>query len=65
MRELGFKEIGNYLGLEMKEKHSIIDQWPFRIKRQPHHVGAEEEFATLLASDVSGTERYVEWKRTI
>jgi len=64
MRELGFTEIERHFRLKMQKKHNIIDKWPFKIRLEPHQRGAEDAFAALLASDVSGTERYVEWKRT-
>lgn len=48
----------------MKEKHTVIEKWPFRLKLRPGQPGAQEEFDRLLAGGVSGKERYVEWKRT-
>lgn len=48
----------------MKEKHTIIEKWPFRLKLRPGQPGAQEEFDRLLRGDVSSKERYVEWKRT-
>ncbi|RYP90244.1 hypothetical protein DL770_003613 [Monosporascus sp. CRB-9-2] len=46
--------------LRMKSTHTIIEQWPTRLKKQPEEDGAKEEFKTLLASSLSGCERYVE-----
>jgi hypothetical protein len=47
----------------VKEKHTIVEQWPFRLKLRPGQPGAQQEFDRLLAGGVSGKERYVEWKR--
>jgi hypothetical protein len=47
----------------VKEKHTIIEKWPFRLKLRPGQPGAQEEFDRLLAGGVTGKERYVEWKR--
>ncbi len=47
----------------MKDTHTIIEKWPFRLKLQPGQHGAQEEFDRLLSAGVSGKERYVEWKR--
>jgi hypothetical protein len=47
----------------VKEKHTVIEKWPFRLKLQPGQPGAQEEFDRLLAGGVTGKERYVEWKR--
>ena len=50
-------------GAEMKDTHTIIEKWPFRLKLQPGQPGAQEEFDRLLGGGMSGKERYVEWKR--
>jgi hypothetical protein len=47
----------------VKEKHTVIEKWPFRLKLQPGQPGAQEEFDRLLAGGVAGKERYVEWKK--
>jgi hypothetical protein len=47
----------------MKEKHSIIEKWPYRLKLRPGQPGAQEEFERRLRDGVSGKERYIEWKR--
>ncbi|KAL2128172.1 hypothetical protein VTI74DRAFT_9548 [Chaetomium olivicolor] len=56
-------EAAKFFGAAMKEKHTVIEKWPFRLKLRPGHPGAQEEFAQLLTGGVSGKERYVEWKR--
>jgi hypothetical protein len=63
MRELNFAEMTPHIGLMVKEKHTIIEKWPMRLKRSLPQPGAQEEFDILQASGHSGSERYVEWKR--
>ncbi len=64
IKELKFVKAGEFLGAAMKDKHTIIDKWPFRLKLRPGQPGAQEEFERMLGGGVSGKERYVEWKRT-
>ena len=63
MKNLNFSETARTLGAEMKETHSVIEKWPFRLKLRPGQPGAQEEFDRLFGGGVSGKERYVEWKR--
>jgi hypothetical protein len=58
-----FSEAAQSIGAAMKEKNTIIEQWPFRLKLRPGQPGAQGEFERLLGGGVSGKERYVEWKR--
>ncbi|KAK2757688.1 hypothetical protein FQN54_004657 [Arachnomyces sp. PD_36] len=60
---LQVSEIAGFLGTKAKEKHTIIEKWPYRLKLQPGQPGAQDEFDRLLRSGVSGKERYLEWKR--
>lgn len=63
MKDFKFLEAAQFIGAAMKEKHTIIEKWPFRLKLRPGQPGAQEEFDRLLGGGVSGKERYVEWKR--
>ncbi|KAK4237717.1 hypothetical protein C8A03DRAFT_44438 [Achaetomium macrosporum] len=63
VKNFKFAEAAQFLGAAMKEKHTIIEKWRFRLKLRPGQPGAQEEFDRLLAGGVSGKERYVEWKR--
>ncbi|KAH7164939.1 hypothetical protein DER46DRAFT_684869 [Fusarium sp. MPI-SDFR-AT-0072] len=47
----------------MKDKHTIIEKWPYRLKLEPGQEGASEEFDRLMTSGLSSRESYVEWKR--
>ncbi|KAK6392117.1 hypothetical protein LTR65_003889 [Meristemomyces frigidus] len=58
-----FRAVEQYLGLRMKDPHTIIDKWPMRLRLQQGQAGAQEEFDLLLSSSHTGNERYVEWKR--
>ena len=63
MEDFEFSEAARLIGAAMKEKHTIIEKWPFRLKLRPGQPGAQEEFDLLLGGGVSGKERYVEWRR--
>ncbi|KAK1624557.1 hypothetical protein BDP81DRAFT_437802 [Colletotrichum phormii] len=51
------------VGAMIKENHTVIEKWPFRLKLRPGQTSAQEEFNRLLGGGVSSKERYVEWKR--
>ncbi|KAL4953336.1 hypothetical protein BDW69DRAFT_194896 [Aspergillus filifer] len=63
MKELEFKEAGEFFGAQMKAKHTITGKWPYQLKLKPSQPGAKEEFERLLCSGMTSKERYVEWKR--
>jgi hypothetical protein len=63
MKDFPFSEAAQLIGAAMKEKHTVIEKWLFRLKLRPGQPGAQEEFDRLLSGGVSGKERYVEWKR--
>lgn len=58
-----FSEAAQFLGAAVKEKHTIVEKWPFRLKLRPGQPSAQGEFERQLAGGVSGKERYVEWRR--
>lgn len=63
MKDFKFCETAQFIGAALKEKHTIIEKWPFRLKLRPGQPEAQEEFDRALGGGVSGKERYVEWKR--
>jgi hypothetical protein len=63
MQDLGFAKMLRSIGLMVKEENTIIEKWPMRLKLSMPRPGAQEEFDILQASDHTGNERYVEWKR--
>ncbi|GIK06628.1 hypothetical protein Aspvir_002278 [Aspergillus viridinutans] len=58
-----FRDAADLLGAAMKDTHTIIDKWPYRLKLRPGQPGAQEEFDRCISGGMSGKERYVEWKR--
>jgi hypothetical protein len=64
VKELKFAEAGQSVGAAVKETHTVIEKWPFRLKLRPGQPGAQEEFDQVMGGGVVGMERYVEWKRT-
>jgi hypothetical protein len=58
-----FDKVSVSLGVAQKKTHTVVQPWPTALKIQPMQEGAREEFKLLLASNYSGLERYVEWKR--
>ncbi|KAK4207107.1 hypothetical protein QBC37DRAFT_456544 [Rhypophila decipiens] len=63
-RNRDFDGLSTKLGVSEKECNTIVEKWPTRLKLRHGQDGAQEEFMVLLGSNFSGTERYVEWKRT-
>ncbi|GFG26617.1 monoterpene epsilon-lactone hydrolase [Aspergillus udagawae] len=61
-KNLKFREAADFFGAAMKETHTIIDKWPYRLKLRPGQPGAQEEFDRCISGGMSGKERYVEWK---
>lgn len=60
-----FATIEQLWGLQMKERHSIVAKWPMKLKARPSDPMAQKEFDLLQASMHTGSERYVEWRRTV
>jgi hypothetical protein len=65
MRREDFTSIQRDTGMSMKEPHTIIEKWPCMLRLKAFQVGGKQEFRTLLGASTNGSERYVEWKRTI
>lgn len=60
-REVHMEEVSRANKLKVKESNSVVAKWPYRLKKKYGEVGAQAEFEELLASDLVGFERYVEW----
>lgn len=58
-----FQQATKGAGMVVKEENTIIEPWPTRLKLQAEQAGAQEEFNLVLASNFTGVERYVEWKK--
>jgi len=65
MRRFDFASIQRDTSMSLKKTHTIIEKWPYRMKLKHSQAGGKEEFQTLLGASTTGSERYVEWKRTI
>ena len=59
MRDVKLLDIGKKHGLNPKLTNTIIDAWPYRLRRH----ASQKEFDVLFASDQTGCERYMEWVR--
>ncbi len=58
LQRLDFANVAKKAGLKMKKKHTVIQPWPLRLKKDP----TQKEFNELIASGHIGHERYVEWE---
>ncbi|KAF5723855.1 hypothetical protein FMUND_1463 [Fusarium mundagurra] len=63
VNHLELKSFPDWSGAMMKEKHTIIEKWPYRLKLGPGQAGGKEEFDLLMEGGSSGKELYLEWKR--
>ncbi|QYS97447.1 MYND-type zinc finger protein samB [Trichoderma simmonsii] len=63
MENFRFSQVDKLFGLVMKEKHTVIEKWPFRLKLRYDQPGALEELISLNNEIVFAKERYVEWRR--
>ncbi|KAF5669175.1 hypothetical protein FCIRC_9338 [Fusarium circinatum] len=50
-------------GAEMKDTHTIIEKWPYRLKLDPQSEGGQEEFDRLITNGQTSKELYLEWQR--
>lgn len=53
----GFLEVARTAGLMIKERNTIVEKWPLRLKPG----ASKEEFRDLISGGHWGSERYVEW----
>ena len=47
----------------MKPSNTIVEPWPLRRAVVPENVQSQKDITTLVGSNATGTERYVEWQR--
>ncbi|RDA86906.1 hypothetical protein CP532_1837 [Ophiocordyceps camponoti-leonardi (nom. inval.)] len=62
-RTMNFCHAAALIGATVKETHTIVEKWPWRLKLRPGQPGAQEEFDRVLGSWAIGKERFVEWKK--
>ncbi|CZR65732.1 uncharacterized protein PAC_15632 [Phialocephala subalpina] len=58
MKAHSLPQIGRAAGLEMKDRNTIVDPFPFRLSKN----ATQEEFDMKVCDGASGGERYVEWR---
>lgn len=63
MAKFEFFKAAELSGAAMKNEHTVIEKWPFRLKLRPGQPGAKDEFDLYIGGRVSSTDRYIEWKR--
>ena len=63
MQEKDFPGVGEAAGLMMREEHTIVQPWPFRLDLDATDEAAKRKFDLLHATAMTGGERYVEWVR--
>ncbi|KAL4973168.1 hypothetical protein BDW66DRAFT_168860 [Aspergillus desertorum] len=61
---LKFQEAAIPFDAAIKDTHTIINKWPYKLKLRPGQSGAQAEFDRCLGDGISSKERYVEWRRT-
>ncbi|KAF8860575.1 hypothetical protein BDZ45DRAFT_619601 [Acephala macrosclerotiorum] len=58
MKFHSFPELAMAAGLKMKDRNTIVDPFPLRLKKD----ATQEEFDIRVCDGASGGERYVEWR---
>jgi len=64
MERMQFPIIVQKAKANMRQRNSIVEKWPYRLKLRPGQPGAREEFDNAVAGGLTGTECYLEWYRT-
>nr|RBQ98979.1 hypothetical protein FVER53263_03286 [Fusarium verticillioides] len=59
-RKLEFNKFPEFMKVGIKDQHTIIDKWPFRLKLKPGHQGAQKEFDRMMGPGLGGKEFYLE-----
>lgn len=59
MDETKITQLATRYGLVIKERHTIVQPWPYKIRNQT----TKKEFDVLRASSTTGFERYMELQR--
>lgn len=62
VKQTDFHQSEREHGLRRRPTNTIIERFPYRLKKAFGADGYEEEFDTLLASSLAGGETYVEWE---
>ncbi|KAG8628190.1 hypothetical protein KVT40_004063 [Elsinoe batatas] len=62
VERVGFGEAAEEAGMNVKERHTVVEKWPYRAGFEPGDPVVMEGFWRRLGSGLSGCERYVEWQ---
>ncbi|RAK79057.1 uncharacterized protein BO72DRAFT_476153 [Aspergillus fijiensis CBS 313.89] len=65
LRTFAVLDAASRVGARIKEPHSIVAKWPYRMRLRPDQEGALQELRLCLREIRSSRERYVEWKRSV
>ncbi|PYI28678.1 hypothetical protein BP00DRAFT_480748 [Aspergillus indologenus CBS 114.80] len=65
LKTFAVMDVASRVGAMIKEPHSIVAKWPYRMRLRPDQEGALQELELCLREIRSSRERYVEWKRSV
>lgn len=63
MRAVPLDRAASGTGMETKAQHSPVDKWSLAVKLRPDGDGEQREFRRWFASNLTGREGYVAWRR--
>ncbi|KAF2227139.1 hypothetical protein BDZ85DRAFT_306527 [Elsinoe ampelina] len=61
-QRIRFGEAARQAGMRVKEGHTLVEKWPYRVRFEAGDPVVMEGFWRRLGSGLSGCERYVEWR---
>lgn len=62
MAKYDFARAEKMFGVEIREGHTVVEKWPWKLKLAPGEKG-RDEVEWWIGGGVSGKERYVEWRK--
>ncbi|KAF1954167.1 hypothetical protein CC80DRAFT_517730 [Byssothecium circinans] len=61
VKERDLRKVAERNGLNMKDTHTLVEPWPYRITEE----STKEEFERRCATELTGSERYLEFGRSL
>jgi hypothetical protein len=61
MKECSLEQLSEATGLRIKKNNTLVEKWPLRLVPG----SSQEDFDDILASNHTGSERYVEWESMV
>ncbi|USW53875.1 hypothetical protein Slin15195_G071940 [Septoria linicola] len=58
-----FRKVERLTSMRIKQQHTVIEEWPTRLKLKYWQPGAQQEFDQAFGGAHKGMERYLEWKK--